>query len=288
MNKIRVYKVFDPDWKCKGFQYEVGKTYSMKEDPILCERGFHGCKKVNDCFTYYSFDPKNKVAECELFGTVIGEDGNKQAGNNITILKEISWEEMLVLANTGSGNSGHSNSGSSNSGNSNSGHSNSGGWNSGSRNSGYCNSGYCNSGYSNSGNSNSGYCNSGHSNSGSRNSGYCNSGDWNSGFFNNDTPNTVRVFGKDCNRDKWNNAIKPNFIFNINPCLWISWDDMTDSEKANNKNAFVTEGYLKTLTYKEAWAEAYKGATEEDIILLKALPNFNAKIFFDITGIQIK
>jgi hypothetical protein len=63
---------------------------------------------------------------------------------------------------------------------------------------------------------------------------------------------------------------------------------MTDKEKIDNKNAFVCEGYLKTFEYKEAWVEAYKTATKEDITLLKALPNFDADVFFEITGIKVK
>jgi len=62
---------------------------------------------------------------------------------------------------------------------------------------------------------------------------------------------------------------------------------MTDKEKADNKNAFVCEGYLKTLGYKEAWAEAYKGVSNDDIKLLKALPNWDAEVFEEITGIKV-
>ena len=62
---------------------------------------------------------------------------------------------------------------------------------------------------------------------------------------------------------------------------------MTDQEKFDNKNAFVCEGYLKTFSYKEAWANAYKGASKGDIKLLKALPNFDADVFFEITGIRV-
>jgi len=62
---------------------------------------------------------------------------------------------------------------------------------------------------------------------------------------------------------------------------------MTDKEKEDNNDAFVTDGYLKTIPYKEAWAEAYKNATKEDIKLLKALPNFDADVFKEITGIKI-
>ena len=49
----------------------------------------------------------------------------------------------------------------------------------------------------------------------------------------------------------------------------------------------ITGGYLKKKEYKEAWKEAYNKATKEDIKLLKALPNFDADIFEDITGIKI-
>jgi hypothetical protein len=285
---MKAFKVFNSDWTCKGFQYKIGETYEIKGKPILCERGFHACKNVQDCFSYYSFNPENKVAEVELSGIVLGEDGDKQCASKITILKEISWTEMLVLANSGNGNSGHSNSGHSNSGHSNSGHSNSGHSNSGHSNSGDSNSGHRNSGDWNSGHSNSGHSNSGDSNSGHRNSGDWNSGHWNSGFFNSNTPDTILVFNKPCKRDLWDSVRKPDFIFNINLTQWISWLYMTDDEKKDNKNAFVTEGYLKVVDYKEAWAIAYEKATKEDIELLKALPNFNKKVFEKISDIKIK
>lgn len=47
-------------------------------------------------------------------------------------------------------------------------------------------------------------------------------------------------------------------------------------------------GYLKTYEYKEAWANLWKKATPEDVKALKALPNFDAKIFEEITGINIE
>ena len=29
---IQAYKVFNPNWKCRDFQYEVGKTYQVLDD----------------------------------------------------------------------------------------------------------------------------------------------------------------------------------------------------------------------------------------------------------------
>ena len=46
---VKGYKVFNPDWTCRGFQYQVGKSYEMNEEPIICERGYHFCTKLIDC-----------------------------------------------------------------------------------------------------------------------------------------------------------------------------------------------------------------------------------------------
>ena len=32
MGEVKGFKVFNPDWTCRGFQYEVGKTY---EEEVL-------------------------------------------------------------------------------------------------------------------------------------------------------------------------------------------------------------------------------------------------------------
>ena len=48
---MRGYKVFKPDWTCRDMQYEVGKSYEMTDEPVICERGFHFCEKLIDCFT---------------------------------------------------------------------------------------------------------------------------------------------------------------------------------------------------------------------------------------------
>jgi hypothetical protein len=198
--------------------------------------------------------------------------------------------------NTGNRNSGDWNSGSCNSGDWNSGSCNSGDWNSGSCNSGDCNSGSWNSGSCNSGDCNSGSCNSGDWNSGSCNSGYRNSGSWNSGdwnacnhetgAFNTIQSDTIRVFNKDCNREEWEKSDKPDFIY-FDLCIWVDESDMTDKEKTADPKFHVRGGYLKTLDYKEAWQLAYEKATPKDIEKLKALPNFDADVFYEISGIRI-
>ena len=126
---IKGYKVFNPDWTCRGFQYEVGKTYKHNGNIKMCESGFHFCQKAVDCFNYYSFDPNNKVAEVEAIGLVETRK-DKSVTDEIVIIREISWQELLTLVNTGNGCTGLGNSGNRNSGS----------WNSGSWNSGFFNS----------------------------------------------------------------------------------------------------------------------------------------------------
>ena len=53
---MKGYKVFNSDWTCRGYQYEIGKTYEIAESPKCCKVGFHFCEKLADCFNYYSFD----------------------------------------------------------------------------------------------------------------------------------------------------------------------------------------------------------------------------------------
>lgn len=116
---MKGYKVFNSDWTCRGFKYEIGKTYEHKGVINLCEEGFHFCKNLIDCFNYYSFDPNNKVAEIEAEGKII-EGTDKCVTSKITIIKEITWNEVLDLVNTGKNNSGNCNSGNWNSGDCNS------------------------------------------------------------------------------------------------------------------------------------------------------------------------
>ena len=141
---VKAYKVFNNDWTCRGFQYEVGETYEHDGKIELCEAGFHACIRAIDCFNYYKFDNDNKVAEVELLGEVIN-GSEKSVCSRIKIVRKIEWDEVLQLVNTGKNNTGNRNSGNINSGDWNSGDWNSGDWNTGDWNTGNRNSGYMNS-----------------------------------------------------------------------------------------------------------------------------------------------
>jgi hypothetical protein len=282
----KAYKVTDKDMKCNGFQYELGKIHKLTGELSICNWGFHACTVLMDCFSYYDFDPNNRVFEVELRGKIQTHIDSKVASLAIKLIKEISWQEVLTMVNIGKANTGNRNSGDRNSGNGNSGNRNSGHGNAGNGNSGNWNSGHGNSGDRNSGHGNSGNRNSGDGNSGDRNSGDRNSGNRNSGFFNTDEPK-VRAFNQyidDITHSQYRNMIHRAYL----PITeWIDYSGMSDAEKVKYPQAETCGGYLKTYTHKEACQTWWKGCTIETQNTYKALPGFNADIFFEITGIRV-
>lgn len=45
---MKVYKATDKDMKCRGFQYEIGKTAEVEGDIGLCKNGIHACEMPLD------------------------------------------------------------------------------------------------------------------------------------------------------------------------------------------------------------------------------------------------
>ena len=141
------------------------------------------------------------------------------------------------------------------------------------------------------GRENTGLFNSGDLNSGDRNSGDLNSGYRNSGVFcNRKRGDKIFFFNKESSftwedwyRHKVYRIVQDLFVLTD----WIDWDDMSDEEKENNPDAYVNYGYLRVYTYKEAWANLWSELTDDQKELFKTLPNFDADIFEDITGIEI-
>lgn len=281
---MKGYKVFNSDWTCRGYQYEVGKTYEIAESPKCCKVGFHFCEKLADCFNYYLFDPNNKVAEIEAIGEIHFNDTNsKCCTNKIVILKELTWAEVLDMCNTGKGNSGYRNSGNRNSGKGNSGHRNSGSWNSGDRNSGYYNSGSWNSGNYNSGHHNSGHYNSGHYNSGDHNSGYCNTNSPKVRMFNHETEFDFN----DESIDRFNEILfdcPQSYKYSD----FIDKSEMSEEEIIKHPECETIGGYIKTIIVeadKQKWWD--EDVSDDDKEFIKSLPYFDADIFYECVGVRV-
>jgi hypothetical protein len=246
---IKGYKVFNPDWTCKGKQYTCPGTFEEDVNPSVCNVGMHFCKNAADCFRYYDFDPNNHVAEVIAHGTVAeGED--KCATNKLEIVREIPWAEVLEIVNTGKACTGR-----------------------------------CNSG-----NWNSGNCNSGDWNSGNCNSGDCNKTSFSNGCFNTVSPK-IYMFNKptDWTLEHWLNCRARYLLNQIDDCPleYVWFDSMTDEEKAAHPEAKTTGGYLKDRTAADNARKWWAGLSADDRNIIFSLPNFDAEIFKEITGIDV-
>ncbi len=309
---IKGYKVFNSDWTCRGFQYEVGKIFEEDVTPSCCDRGFHFCLKASDCFNYYKFCSDNKVAEVVALGDVDYADANtKCCTNRIRIVREIPWDEVLRIVNegkdcTGLCNTGDCNTGNRNTGDCNTGNRNTGDWNTGNRNTGDCNTGDwntgnrntgdCNTGNRNTGNRNTGDCNTGDCNTGDWNTGDWNTGDWNRSSFNAGCFNTeeqkVTMFNKpsDWTYRQWLNS-DARYLLNQIPKSVVEWvcsSDMTDEEKAAHPTHETTGGYLKVLDESECGQLWWDGLNEQQREVIFSLPNFDPDIFEQCTGIKVQ
>ena len=308
---MKGYKVFNSDWTCLNFQYKLGETHEMDATEIkLCNKGFHFCERLIDCFSYYDFDPDNKVAEVEALGDIL-TDGKKYCTNKIKIVREMNWDEVLNLTNigkdctgygnTGNHNSGHWNSSRDNAGNRNTGLGNSGSHNSGNYNNGYYNSGSDNYGDYNSGNYNVGSWNSGGYNIGYGNSGRLNIGDRNCGDFNKASYNVgcfntqdgqLFFFDKPTNLtfEQWRSSEAYRLLSrsNLGPTIWIPLKDMTKLEKRQHPEAYTIGGYLKLRYTNDRFIEWWNKLTDDDKDIIKSIPNFDPDKFFEITGIRVE
>ncbi len=67
----------------------------------------------------------------------------------------------------------------------------------------------------------------------------------------------------------------------------VSHDTATDEEKAAHKIDIETcGGFTKAISYKEAFRIAWDNANKEEHEKLLELPNWNNKIFKEISGID--
>ncbi len=332
----RGYKIFPPDWHFNGQAFEVGRIYQEDIPPKYCEKGFHYCLNFLDCLDYCNYGEKGayKIAEVLALGEIdFYALGKKCCTNQIKIIKELNWYDILCLSNTekqntGNQNTGDWNVGDYNRGNCNVGNQNNGNFNTGNQNNGYYNNGksnnssynvgsfnsrnpnYYNSiaghnagnyntgGYNvgehNIGNYNTGEHNAGNYNTGSYNTGNGNTGNFNttnysSGYFNTEEPK-LYLFNKpsDWTHKIWKKSKANRILSRIRLTEWIPKQDMTAEEKHFYPEYHITGGYLKRYSFYEACQIWWKTLTNREKTIIQAIPNFDAAIFKEITGIDVK
>ena len=268
-NVVHGFKVFRPDWTCDptGYnpkQYTCPGKFEEEGELDVCGHGMHFCQTAADCFNYYSFNSENKVAEVIAYGEVRTE-GDKSCTDKLEIVREIPWDEVLRIVNLGKNCTGR------------------------------CNTGDCNTGDCNTGDCNTGDWNTGNRNTGNWNTGDRNTGDWNKSSFNTGCFNTVEqkimLFNKpsDMTYRDWYES-DARWLLNQIPkdvVEWIYSEDMTDEEKAEHLTHETTGGYLKLLDESECGQLWWGSLSDRQKNIIKAIPNFDAEIFFQCTGIRV-
>ena len=90
---MKMYKGFDKNMKCRGFQYEIGGAYETDEAKI-CELGFHACENPLDVLQYY--DPANsRFCLVDLDANGDTSNDSKRVGRKIHIEEEIGINGLI-------------------------------------------------------------------------------------------------------------------------------------------------------------------------------------------------
>ena len=86
-----MYKGFDKDLKCRGYQYEEGKEYIHEGEVKACKGGFHACENPFDVFDFYAPNKFHRFCEVEGSGKEDKQD------------KKSSFEKIKIVAEIGLG-----------------------------------------------------------------------------------------------------------------------------------------------------------------------------------------
>ena len=246
-------KGMDKDMKCRGFQFEIGKEYKIEhgEKPLkLCsDTVFHYCDSLQQVHEHYSCNEKklNRFFEIEVLGEEV-TDGKKCGSDHIKIVREIQGNELATMKGMVNGNTGLFNTGDRNTGDRNTGN-------------------------GNTGNGNTGYGNTCYGSNGV----FCTEPDMNIRIFNRPSGMSLRDFY----RSRYYEA-----LCNV-PFMLTEWIPYTEEEKKADTEKEMIGGYMKEYTMKEAWANWWGKMSEEDKKIVQDIPNFDAKIFNEITGIEV-
>jgi hypothetical protein len=96
--KVKAYKAFNKEMKCRDFQFEVGKTYTHEGKVKACESGFHSCENPLDVLNYYNLCD-SRFAIVEASGEIAKHgDDSKIASASITIEAELHLPQFIAAA----------------------------------------------------------------------------------------------------------------------------------------------------------------------------------------------
>lgn len=121
---VKGFKGTDKDMRCQDdYQYELGKQFDLNEDvePMVCSKGFHFCKKLENVFKFYKIGDGNRFFEVEAlvkksdwdseqkknrtrdpyypYGYLPGFSGSKDkyAAKSIRFIRELTVDEVFEV-----------------------------------------------------------------------------------------------------------------------------------------------------------------------------------------------
>ena len=93
--KIIAYKAMDKNMKCRGKQYEVGKTYH-EDKADCCHAGMHACENPLDVLHYYPLRDSPRFFEVECGGNVDkSREDSKLACTELTVKGEVNFAGLV-------------------------------------------------------------------------------------------------------------------------------------------------------------------------------------------------
>ena len=96
--KIIAYKAMDKNMRCRGKQYEVGKTYH-EDKADCCRAGMHACENPLDVLLYYPLRDSPRFFEVECGGNVDKSgEGSKLACTELTVKGEVNFAGLVKSA----------------------------------------------------------------------------------------------------------------------------------------------------------------------------------------------
>ena len=97
MEILKVFKGTDKDMKCRGMQYEIGKT-EKSDGAIRCgDKGFHSCEAPFDVLSYYPMRDGNRYFIAEAGGKIdrTGAEDSKLASSELTLKAEVGFKDLV-------------------------------------------------------------------------------------------------------------------------------------------------------------------------------------------------